>query len=237
MQENEIRSWKTPEFCLVVVMLFVLTVLVFLVLWMPMGTASAEDVLEYRRNILTIIITAFGAWVGAGAAYFFGHENLRAATTNILRMQELSTRERLHLTIIREIPPRVIDWKVKTDRKVEEVLERLREKHDRWFLPIVGEDGTLETVLHEEAVWRYAIEKKNSYKQDDISKVLDFVKENPELGGLKDISVKVTMNDSVAHANELMQNRNVCLALVVDEKEKPTHYVTTGDVRRVLLQG
>ena len=153
-------------------------------------------------------------------------------------MQQLSLRQRLDRILVRDIPPRVLDWKVKVGDKVGNVLEKLKKKHERWFIPVLKEDGTLETVIHEEAIWQYAIDKngKNSYKEDKISAVLDVIASKPEREGLKGISVTVTMDDSVAHTNEIMQNKNVCLAMVVDEKEKPTHYLTTGDVRRVLLQ-
>jgi hypothetical protein len=96
------------EFILVVVMLGILLVLVMSVLLIPTSwkdppvlpkNANAEQVLkyqqeilayqkssyDYRKDVLSIILTAFGAWVGAGAAYFFGRESLRDANT-LLRM-------------------------------------------------------------------------------------------------------------------------------------------------------
>jgi hypothetical protein len=86
-------SWKSPEFLLVVVMLFVLLLLVLLILWAPIPNVSSDAeatmALDYRKNILTVIITAFGAWVGAGAAYYFGRENLREASQSLLPMRSL----------------------------------------------------------------------------------------------------------------------------------------------------
>ena len=73
-------------------MFAVLTVLVWLVLkWMTVSTGvPPADALAYRKDVLSIIITAFGAWVGAGAAYFFGRENLRVAMDGLLAMRDES---------------------------------------------------------------------------------------------------------------------------------------------------
>ena len=72
MDGNRTRGWWTPEFFLVVIMLLTLVVLVGLVLWIPINPPRDDmvtkftDLLDYRKSILAVIITAFGAWVGAG---------------------------------------------------------------------------------------------------------------------------------------------------------------------------
>ena len=48
--------------------------------------------------------------------------------------------------------------------------------------------------------------------------------------------MRVTLDRSVGDAYEQMQSKDVSLAAVADETGKLTHYFTTGDVRRVLLQ-
>ena len=101
MKREGIRQWVTPEFLLVVVMLIALVLLVVGVLWIPVDppdcdtTTTFMDVLNYRKSILAVIVTAFGAWVGAGAAYFFGRENLREASASLLAMREPSAKDRL----------------------------------------------------------------------------------------------------------------------------------------------
>jgi glycopeptide antibiotics resistance protein len=89
-------------------MLGVLTLLVTVVLLIPMhwiGPADKGDIFIWRKDVLAIIITAFGAWVGAGAAYFFGRENLRVAADSLLAMRGLSGKELLRRTSIKQIPP------------------------------------------------------------------------------------------------------------------------------------
>lgn len=69
------------------------------------STLSTTEVLEFRRTILTVIITAFGAWVGAGAAYFFGRENLRVASESLLDMREPSAKEIMNQLTIKDLLP------------------------------------------------------------------------------------------------------------------------------------
>lgn len=246
------QSWWKPEFVLVIIMLIVLTILVFAVLWLPIGdipegntTVTYTDLLDYRKSILAIILTAFGAWVGAGAAYFFGRENLRQATDSILAMRELSPKERLRRILVREVPLRPIDWFVKPSDELRVVMDKLRAEPERWFIPIVKDDGSIETIINEEGIWRFldmesaAGTAYTNIMQKKVSDVLAFLKQ-PANKNLKkralDIYVRVTLDTSAGDTHELMQSKGVYLAVITDEKGKPTHFFDTGDVRRVLLQ-
>lgn len=231
--------WKSPEFILVIVMLLVLTILVFLVLYAPVpsgdSTITGKDLLDYRQSILAVIIAAFGAWVGAGAAYYFGRESQRQATKGMLDMKGPSARERLRQTLIREIPPRQLDWSVKNETHLEEVLGRLKKEPKRWFIPILKEDGTIDTVIDEEAVYRFLVDTKK--EKGAITTVLKYLDGEKELQKrTKDIHVKLKLDHSTGYANDLMRDNDVRLGIVTDDKGKPTHYITTGDLRRVLMQ-
>jgi hypothetical protein len=247
MKDNEPRSWKTPEFLLVIVMLLVLTVLVMVVLWAPIpGTASdaayMRAVLDYRQSILSVIVAAFGAWVGAGAAYYFGRENMREASSSLLAMREPSPRERLRRTPVREIPPRPIDWVVNEGDEVSGIVEKIKASSKRWFIPVVKDDGALNTVVHEEALWRFVdseSEKGTPYAdilKKRVADLMAYLGADPALDRLQGIHVVVTMDQSSGDINEEMQNEEVYLAIVTDEKGRPTHFATTGDIRKVLLQ-
>lgn len=245
MQENEPR-WRSPEFLLVVIMLAVLTILVIVVLWVPVidmpkdsQTIKYTDLLEFRKSILAIILTAFGAWVGAGAAYFFGRENLRLA------MRALSPKELLRRTSVRQMQLKPLDWLVKGTAKVGDVLDKVKIDPTVWFIPIVKDDGTLNTVLHEDALWRYITDNvgKGAVYEELLKKGISDVLEFLDLDENKDLKKKVgkiyvpvTLDKSASDAYELMQQQAVFLAIVIDDKSKPTHYITTADVRMVLLQ-
>jgi hypothetical protein len=248
MQEREPRTWKTPEFVLVVIMLIVFTALVIAVLFMPLTIPEGDtdtrlmDLLDFRKNILAVLITAFGAWVGAGAAYFFGRENLREAANSLLAMRELSPRERLRRTLLREMPLRPIDWTVKTSDDLKVAIDKLKAEPERWFIPFVQDDGSLETIIHEQAVWRF-VDKESAagtaydeILQKKVSHLLDYVKGTPSLARDAQIYVSMTLDRSASDAHDLMQQRGVYLAVITDEKGRPTQYMTTGDLRTVLLQ-
>ena len=226
------------EFWLVVVMLGVLTALVLGVLVVPhgwVGTSDKTDILVWRKDVLAIIITAFGAWVGAGAAYFFGRENLRVAADSLLAMRDLSGKERLRRTSIKQIPPTSIDWTVKRTDTIDNVKAELMNKPERWFVPVVKDDGTLDTVINEEAVWRYLLNPTSPPVTGTVADLINYIETTAALKRFIDIQAVVTMETNVGTANDLMDSRHVFLAIVTSEG-KPTHFFTTSEIRKLLLK-
>ena len=195
---------------------------------------------------MAIIITAFGAWIGAGAAYFFGRENQREASKNLLEMGRLSLTDSLAHITVKEITPKPIDWTVKKSDELKKVWDKLKAEVERWFVPIVDETGVLATVIHEEAVWRFMIDQsEKGIKEEDtlkqpVSKLLDYIdetkKNTPGFEALRDKYVSVTPDENARDANQMLQKKEAYLAIVIDEKGKPISYITTGDLRRVLLK-
>lgn len=256
MQEKE--SCCRPEFWLVVIMLLVLTFLVYLVLWaapVPVPLPGKDDsikpseILEYRKNILAVIITAFGAWIGAGAAYFFGRENLRETARSLLEMRGVSPKERLRQTPVRRLALKPLDWVVKPQDKLKDVVEKIKDNSDHWFIPIVNDDGVLQNIIHEDAVWRFIDKESTKEEPSAYSEIMaksvsdlqayiaNLAKADPrKVRRISEIYVRVTLDKSAADANELMQNKGVFIAVVTDAKGKPTHYVTTADIRTTLLE-
>ena len=241
------------EFWLVVIMLVVLCILVVVVLFWPIPAVPAapvgrdttfKEVLEYRSNLLSIIITAFGAWVGAGAAYFFGRENLRVAADSLLAMREVSPRERLRRTSIRQIPPATIDWVVEKTTSVDDVKAKLEAEPARWFVPVVKSDKSLETVINEEAVWRFLLSPitppppaaSAGSPKKTVQDILDYIDSDKNLKRFRDIQVTVPMETTVGAAYELMESKHLFLT-IVESEGKPTHFFTTSDVRKMLMQG
>ena len=235
------------EFWLVVIMLGVLCILVISVLFWPITIPAQQppipgkettfkDVLDYRSNLLSIVITAFGAWVGAGAAYFFGRENLRVAADSLLAMRDVSPRERLRRTSIKQIPPTPIDWTVNTTTPIDDVKAKLNAEPVRWFVPVVKADKTLETIVNEEAVWRFLLAPAGQPSAGKtVQDLLTFIDSNADLKRFRDIQVTVTMETTVGAANDLMDSKRVFLA-IVESEGRPTHFFTTSEVRKLLLQ-
>ena len=224
------------------------------------------SILDRRKDFLAILLTAFGAWVGAGAAYFFGRENLRVAANSLLQMQRASSTERLRATTIAEVPPKPLDWLVKKSQTVGEVYDKLKEEAERWFITVVHEDsGALLTVIEEEALYRYIIDEAAaagaegteaeaeeaeegedelesppaspaSPRERTIEQVIEHINTKEEFERYRRVFVRVKMETSVETANEQMDRQGIYLAIVIGEKDKPTHFITTSEVRKLLLK-
>lgn len=251
------RSLRQPEFLLVIAMLVALFALVLIVLLVPApppdtGTTS-KDIMDYRQGLLAVILTAFGAWIGAGAAYYFGRENLAKATESILAMKELSPRERLRKETVRSLNPKLLDWLVSKKETVEEVRKRLQQEKRLWFIPIIDVDRRLVTVISEEAVYDYVSLRLLEMPEETVKKAVESInRENMDallqwvdkrgrtdsnwLKKTKDMYVPTTMEASAGDVNEQMKGKGVSLAIVIDMQGQPTHFVTTADIRGALLQ-
>ena len=239
---------ERPELALVVIMLFCLVALVIIILWMPLGPPAGvgsynetsmmdltNTILKSRTELLTIIITAFGAWVGAGAAYFFGKENLKQATEGMLSAID-SPRQRLQKTKIKSLPPRLIEKVVKTSEAFEPIFKEVKGNAKIWFIPVVNDKGFLETVIHEEAVYRYKLE--SGTKSDaTIQDLRNFVESDENIKKeVEEFWIEMKMDDDFGTAELLMARANARIAIIVDANRVPTHFITTGDIRRVLLK-
>ena len=243
---HESRRGGTPEFWLVVIMLFTLTVLVVVVLRLDVHVSSvadtpkASEILDYRKSILTVIITAFGAWVGAGAAYFFGRENMREAARSLLQMHQTPA-DWLEKTQIRNLPRRTIQWTVQATDTVETVYKQINRK-ERWFVPIVKADGGLDNVIHEDAILRFIDSQSaagTAYQdimKKPLAEVVAYIQSKPEFKDLDAIYVEAGLDDSAGEIHAQMRRKDVYLGIMNDANGRPTHYITTEDIRMMLLQ-
>jgi hypothetical protein len=204
-------------------------------------------ILDRRKDFLAILLTAFGAWVGAGAAYFFGRENLRVAANSLLRMQrQTSGADRLRTTTINQVPPIPLSWIAQKTDTLGKAYDWLKEDTKRWFIPIVDENGALIFVLKGEALYHYYIDMIEAEQTSPpspftpvrdilLSQVIEDINTNDRYSLYRHVYVTVNMNMSVETANELMDRQGIFLAIIVDEHRKPTHYITTTEVRKLLL--
>jgi hypothetical protein len=241
---------ERPELALVVIMLGSLVLLVIIILLVPLGPPAGignynetsmidltNSILKSRTDLLTIIITAFGAWVGAGAAYFFGRENLKQATEGMLHAID-NPLMRLQKTMIKDIYPFKIDKTFKKSDLVEDVYQWLKSNPKAWFIPILDNKGCLDAVIHEEAVYRYKLEKcPQSDCKENLEKLVDFINQDPQIRKeTSELWIKLKMDDSLGTAENVMTYKNARLAIIVDKNCVPTHFITTGDIRRFLLK-
>jgi len=199
-----------------------------------------KESMDFRKNVLAVILTAFGAWVGAGAAYFFGRENLREATQGMLDMRHGTARDRLNQISVGEIPLKHLDWKVGTGATVDEVMTKLKSDPSLWFIPIIDANGFLLNILHGEAVWRTVFSEPNNKRNDkilSIGDVLTAVQKDPQLQKKANIYITARRQQSLGEIHDLLLSKDIYICVVADDQGKPAGYFDTGDVRKILVVG
>lgn len=251
--------WQVLEFALVVVMLGILTLLVGCILLTPRWdhlnqpalptTATVQEVVtyreqtlsyqeaehEYRKDVLAVILAAFGAWVGAGAAYFFGRESLRDATS-LLRDRDVSPKERLNRTKIGELPLKPLELVVKLSDPIQPIVDRLKADNKLWFVTVVNEQGQLLDVMHKEGIWRYVVDNIQGLASKSIDNVRTYLEANESLKRSSlGIYVPVKLDMTVGQAHDELTRKEVYLGMVVGADNRPMQYFDTADVRRFLL--
>lgn len=254
------------EFYLVIIMLGVLLILISFILFnnnpsieiIPNVTnfdeylKEKESILNYRKDILSIIIATFGAWVGAGAAYFFGRENLRESANSLLQLhRQMTGAEKLSTIKVRDIPPKILNANYEETLTLKETSDKLLTNPNMWFISIKTSDQW--HIINNDAIFLYI---KN--KLDEISKLPhNLTKSYNDLNNeVMDIKLKdavpeivkqgdtnkfvnnfiiAKLDDPADKVNEEMDNRGVFLAIIKDESGNLIQYFTTSDIRKALL--
>jgi hypothetical protein len=251
-KENRI----SPEFWLIVAMLFAFISLTLLIIYLtPITVTETSDntvnILEFRSNLISGIITAFGAWIGAGAAYFFGRENVREAYKGIKELQKPSLQERLREIKVKEIPPIAFAWRPTKIDFFQSLLDKLNEKPDFWFIPIFDQEK-LTNVLDEDAILRY-YQKRFEKEENGEKSVKDIIKEigeTPINTFIETIEsetekqyyekcmgnyVSLNLDHSIGYANDQMNVENVKLAIIKDEAGRERYFLTADYLRKYIL--
>ncbi|UCC79273.1 MAG: CBS domain-containing protein [Candidatus Zixiibacteriota bacterium] len=252
--EPDNKSGSVLEFTLVNCMLGVLMILIISVIFLPfivdINPANPEAFIDFSKWVLTALLAAFGAWIGAGAAYFFGKENLRESsrsTEQVLKIQQQASRGRLESAVIEDINPAPINphFKFTTKNEVSDVIKKLEENVDYWFVPVI-EAEKLKDIIHSEAFWRYYKsvqyeEKETKEEKNEIEDVIKFIETAEEVKQKKDklrgFFLQVAMDDSVKTISNMMEREGVSVGVVCDKNGMPTHCFSRRDIRSFLLAG
>lgn len=265
--DNESRVSRL-EFALIRWFLLAFVVVLFVILLLPshfvtgdFGT-DAEDVVGFRKEIISLVIAAFGPWIAAGAAYFFGRENLREAYRGMRALQEGTPEELLRSTQIKDLPPHPIEFKVKPDDPFKVIKDRIWQERSRWFFIYIDERDRFIAAISEEDIWRfraqpdvYTIPQEAAAELPDDAAdlseddILDQIKikhillaiarkvtEKPEVSTVDGInqSVLFRQDTSALVAEQMLNQEKKYIGVVADDDGKPTGYFTTGDIRRAL---
>lgn len=236
------RSTARLAFSLVVIMLAVLFILALVLLFLPPRAGIDKDKLvEYYKWAFSVLIGAFGAWIGAGAAYFFGRENLAESsrsTEAALRIQQDALRGPPRVEFIKDATFTAMntEFMFRSGAKKADVLKGLKDHIDYWFVPVLDDagNGTLEDIVHSRVFWEAGFEDS-----DHLGKILseiDTVAAHKDLRKLHGPSffIKVTPGDKASDVFDKMDKGGVVVGIVVDEKGKPVYCFTKIDLQNLL---
>ena len=289
--KDKSSSLRKQEFVLVVIMLGSLAVIIALIFWWNQGLLSAwttmptvttvttdpvtkatttkttidtdliAAVLNQRKDLIALMLGAFGAWIGAGAAYFFGRENMREATSSILKMKGATPAEILMQTTVADLKPKPLPRTFKIDdekdKKVSEILGWLEKDPELFFATIVDAQGKMLYAIDEEAIYRYIAagddtpvvdatkvppEKLKKYDKatSEIGDVVKFVEgqegfiSSKAWKNLINTTSKVNQNSSCALADEKMAEEQKIVAIVVDDKGIPVGYIKSAEIWKLV---
>jgi len=253
---NSNRHSSRLAFSLVVTMLGILLVLVFFIICWPLFFPStiptdltARDFMEYYKWALAVLLGTFGAWIGAGAAYFFGKENLKESslsTEAALKIQQQSFRRPSGIERIKDMTLTamnsnfIFDFE-STKKNVTDGLEKFK---GYWFVPVVNKNtGVLDDIIHARVFWDisfWEIAFKDKGKDKGYAEILieELVPEmdKTELKKLHGdlFYAKVSPNDKISDVHKLMEAKGAEVAIVVDEKGKPSHCLSKTELRTFL---
>ena len=239
-RKKQSSSESASSYRLVVIMLVILGILAFSLICIPLivpSSSGSKELMDYYKWALSVLLGAFGAWIGAGAAYFFGKENLlesSRSTESAMRIQQESFRrapviERVKDMTLTALNPNFIFDFQKTKKAVAHQLAKFK---GYWFVPVVEEDtGILQDIIHAQVFWASTFDDALTLKE--LVSKMDEEKELKKLHG--DLFyAKVSSNDRISDVYNLMCQKGAEVAIVVDEKGKASHCLTKTELRTFL---
>jgi len=219
------RASSRGQFLLVVIMLLTLFVLVLTLILVPVlvKEGQQEAIVDYCKWTLAVLLGAFGAWIGAGAAYFFGKENLAESsrsTAEALRIQLQALRPQAHR--IKDLPLSTLDeeFVFAVDSTKTQVLTKLEARHGFWWVPVLDAQGKIYDVVHARVFWDPKVDA--GWAISDIIEHLDTDKALEALKPLHGASffTTVMLEDEVNDAASLMERTKAVVGIVKDDSGK-----------------
>jgi hypothetical protein len=209
-------------------------------------------VLDYSKWVLSALLAAFGAWIGAGAAYFFSKESLQEssrATEAALEIQQKTLGAKPGAkTFVKDLALTAMNpsFMFNTSKTLDQIMTELEKRVGYWFVPFIDESsGKLEDVVSSQVFWTFKYDRPKKFKPEDevkptIKEILDFLgleeadEKLKKLHGLNTFFIKIKLEDTLESVAAQMKSPNIAVAIVVDEKGKPTHCVTRTDIGSLL---
>jgi uncharacterized integral membrane protein len=232
------RDSSSLAFSLVVIMLGILSFLIVLLLVFP---SKDPTLLDYYKWTFTTLVGTFGAWIGAGSAYFFGRENLKessASTERAMQIQQDSLRRPSGIEQIKDMALTAMNPNFFFDfeKNKNYVKEKLVTFKGYWFVPVGEVDtGILQDIIHAQVFWADEPFKDGTITLKDMVSQMD-AHTDKSLRKLHGDSfyVKASPNDKISDVYNLICQKDAEVVIVVDEKGKASHCLSKTDLRTFL---
>jgi predicted transcriptional regulator len=192
--------------------------------------------IDYSKWLFSGLIGTFGAWIGAGAAYFFGKENLAESsrsTENALKIQHEALRNTPKRDCIKDLALTTMnkDFMFQQDATTEEVAASLSDHPDYWWVPVMDNEGKgiLEDLVHARVFWN------DTFKGKKIAEIMEALSLDDTLGKLhgQAFFLKVALDDKIADVASKMDKSGAVIGIVVDQKGKPSYCFTKQNLLTV----
>jgi hypothetical protein len=209
-------------------------------------------VLDYSKWVLSALLAAFGAWIGAGAAYFFSKESLQEssrATEEALKIQQQTMGVKpQEKTLVKDLALTAMNpsFMFNISKTLDQIITELEKRVGYWFVPFIDESsGKLEDVVSSQVFWTFKYDRPKKFKPEDeakstINEILAFLgseeadEKLKKLHGINTFFIKIKLEDTLESVAAQMKSPNTAVAIVVDEKGKPTHCLTRTDIGGLL---
>jgi hypothetical protein len=147
------NAWFREWLATIIVLISVLAVA-------ALGTIAIHSDRTQAKEILTMILPMIGTWVGTVLAFYFGKEQLEAATRSVTAIaRELTPEEKLRsLKVTEKMIPRSAAYVVRDDPgklKLLDALDSLDNAKRGNRLPILTRDDKPRYVIHRSTIDRF----------------------------------------------------------------------------------
>jgi hypothetical protein len=201
------------------------------------------------KDVMALTFGTFGTWIGAGAAYFFGRENMKTATDSLLKLNQ-TNKEKLSTVTIREMKPKPLQKFLLSDT-LTKVIDWLKKDTWQFVFAVVDEKDKFRFALGEEAIYRYVLDElKLTANSKEVVENLDKkigdiklkalvehyqLQDDEKLRGLIEFGVELTEDMTASVASEKIEQEHKLVGIVLDSTRKPTGYISTNDIRKFLM--
>jgi len=107
---------------------------------------------------------------------------------------------------------------------------------------VVDENAKFEYAVDEEALYRFINKQMKEGGTDydtacarPVGEVISAFKDDKDLQPLIRAAVAMKEDATAFAANEKMEDEKVFVTIVLDDEKQPTGYITSGDIRKLML--